>query len=63
MTIEERGTAINLSHKVGDSWHLLQYNATTSFDKMNEEECKQAFEEMVFEMRRRLHDKFIIEKQ
>jgi len=64
MTIDERGTSIHLTNKKGECWHLLQYDATSPFEKMNENECKEAFEEMVFELRRLIDDRFnIIQKQ
>ncbi len=63
MIIDQKESSIHLTNKKGDCWHLLQYNATAPFDKMDENECKEAFEEMVFELRRVIHDKYIIKKQ
>jgi hypothetical protein len=64
MTIDERGTTILLTDKKDNGWYQLQFNPTVRYVEENKEECLEAFEEMVFELRRILDDKFgLIEKQ
>lgn len=64
MTIDERGTTILLTNKKDHGWYLMQFNPTVRYTEDNKEECLEAFEEMVFQMRRLLDDKYgIIEKQ
>lgn len=60
--IDKRAGSIHLTNKKKDTWHILQYNSTVGFDKMDEGDCKEAFEELVHRMRREIHESFFIPK-
>lgn len=63
MTIDERGTTILLTNKKDGGWYQLQFNSTKAFKDMDEWECKEALEEMIYEIRKLVESKIgLIEK-
>lgn len=60
--IDRRGSTILLTNKKNDIWHQLQYNSTSYFEKMDEQDCKDAFEEMVHQLREEIHFSFELPK-
>ncbi len=61
--VEKRQGMILLSNKKEGGWYQLRFDATVNFEKMDENEGKEAFEELVHELRKEIHESFIIPKK
>lgn len=60
--VERRESMILLSNKKEGAWYQLRFDATVIFEKMDENEGKEAFEELVHELRKELHMSFELPK-
>ncbi len=60
MILEDKPYMILLSSKKGGKDYQIQFSSTGKFLDAEENECKEAFEEMVHELRQTLHEKFAL---
>ncbi len=58
MILEDKPYIILLSSNKGGKAYHMQFSCTGKFSDAEENECKEAFEEMVHELRQTIHEKF-----